>query len=113
MGKTILENWGGKRNLTEDKMSSLGEAIREAETVGIPRKPSLSKYSPKRPENQVTKIDPCVAAAIRLLILTGCRLREILNLRWAEADIERGLLFLPDSKTGRKTVVLSAAAQPI
>jgi integrase len=102
-----------ERYLTEDEMSGLGEAIREAETVGILRKPSVSKYSPKRPENQVTKIDPYVAAAFRLLILTGCRLREILNLRWNEIDLERGLLFLPDSKTGRKTVVLSAAAQAI
>ncbi|MEI9914967.1 MAG: site-specific integrase [Methylovirgula sp.] len=53
------------------------------------------------------------AAASRLLIFTGCRLGEILNLRWSEVDLERGLLFLPDSKTGRKTVVLSAAAQSI
>jgi len=44
-------------------------------------------------------------------MLTGCRLREILNLRWDEYDQKRGLLLLPDSKTGKKTVVLSAAAQ--
>jgi hypothetical protein len=33
--------------------------------------------------------------------------------RWADADLERGLLFLPDSKTGRKTVVLNAPAAAI
>jgi integrase len=49
-------------------------------------------------------------AAIRLLLFTGCRLREILGLRWSEVDLERGLLLLPDSKTGRKTVVLNAPA---
>jgi integrase len=38
---------------------------------------------------------------------------EILNLRWAEVDRERGLLFLPDSKTGKKTIVLSAAAAAV
>jgi len=47
---------------------------------------------------------------LRLLLLTGCRLREILNLRWEEFDRERGMLLLPESKTGRKPVVLSAAA---
>jgi integrase len=44
------------------------------------------------------------------LLLTGCRLREILNLRWEEFDRERGMLLLPDSKTGRKPVILSGAA---
>lgn len=43
-------------------------------------------------------------------MLTGCRLREILHLRWADGDFERGMLLLPDSKTGRKTMVLGAAA---
>ena len=46
---------------------------------------------------------------MRLLLLTGCRLREILNLRWEEFDRERGMLLLPDSKTGRKPVILSGA----
>jgi integrase len=47
---------------------------------------------------------------LRLLILTGARLREILGLKWEYVDMERGLLFLPDSKTGRKTIVLNAPA---
>jgi integrase len=47
------------------------------------------------------------------LLLTGCRLREILKLRWEEFDRERGMLFLPDSKTGRKPVILSGAALAI
>jgi integrase len=38
------------------------------------------------------------------------RLREILHLKWEHVDFERGLLFLSDSKTGKKTVVLNAAA---
>jgi integrase len=49
-------------------------------------------------------------AAIRLLILTGCRLSEILSLRWEWVDSERGCLILPDSKTGAKTVPLGAPA---
>lgn len=43
-------------------------------------------------------------AAIRLLILTGCRKGEILSLKWSYVDMERGLLRLPDSKTGAKAV---------
>jgi integrase len=37
-------------------------------------------------------------------------LREILDLRWSEVDFERGMLHLPDSKTGKKSVILNAPA---
>jgi len=52
-------------------------------------------------------------AAIRLLILTGARLNEILTLKWEYVDLERGLLLLPDSKTGKKAIVLNAAAREV
>jgi integrase len=55
-------------------------------------------------------IDPFAIAAIWLLILTGARLREILHTKWGEVDFERGIIFLPDSKTGKKPVFLNAAA---
>lgn len=45
-----------------------------------------------------------VVAAIRLLILTGCRKGEILNLEWSQVDVEHNVLRLPDSKTGAKVV---------
>lgn len=90
----------------------MGDAIREAETIGIPWEPNPTKKvkHAAKPENRRSKIDEYAAASIRLLLFTGCRLREILNLRWTEYDAGRGLLFLPDSKTGQKTVVLSAPA---
>jgi integrase len=100
-----------QRYLTTEEMAALGDALREAETVGIPHKESGSKHAPK--EKNRTIYGPHVTAAIRLLMLTGCRLREILHLRWAEYDPSRGLLHLPDSKTGKKIVVLSAAAQAV
>jgi integrase len=56
------------------------------------------------------KEPPSAIAAIRLLILTGCRLSEILTLRWEWIDFERGCLILPDSKMGAKTVPLGAPA---
>ena len=58
-------------------------------------------------------IGPHAAAALRLLIFTGARLREILHLRWEHVDFERGLLLLPTSKTGKKTIVLNAPALAI
>jgi len=57
-----------------------------------------------------TIIDPFAAAAIRLLILTGARLREILKLKWQHVDLERGLFLLPDSKTGAQSIILNAPA---
>ena len=53
------------------------------------------------------------ASAIRLLVLTGARRSEIRNLRWREVDLERGLLVLPDSKTGAKVIHLSRPAVEI
>ena len=46
-------------------------------------------------------------AAIRLLILTGCRKREILHLRWEQVVLEAGELILDSSKTGLRKVTLS------
>jgi integrase len=101
-----------ERFLTTDEIARLGGTLREAEAVGIEWQPDpkrKTKHAP-RPENRRIKIDPGAAAAIRLLILTGCRLREILTLRWDCVDFQRSALFLPDSKTGRKTVLLGAPA---
>jgi integrase len=102
-----------ERFLTTMELARLGEALRDAESVGIPyavnENGPKAKHAPK-PENRLTKFDPAAVAAIRLLLFTGCRLREILHLRWSEVDAERGMLFLGDSKTGKKTVVLNAPA---
>jgi integrase len=61
-------------------------------------------------ENRQTVLAPHAVAALRLLIFTGCRLGEILHLRWSDVDFERGMLHLADSKTGKKSVVLNAPA---
>ncbi len=54
--------------------------------------------------------NPHICAALRLLLLTGCRKGELLSLRWENVDFTRSSIFLPDSKTGRKVVYLSAPA---
>ena len=48
--------------------------------------------------------------AIRLLMLTGCRLNEIRTLRWEDVDLQATELRLRDGKTGARMVPLSNAA---
>ena len=52
-------------------------------------------------------------AAIRLLILTGCRKSEILTLKWDWVDFERSCLRLPDRKSGAKVVPVGAPAPDV
>lgn len=107
---------GRERFLTVEELERIGVAILEAETTGIPW--SVDETAPNakhltRPEDRFTHIGPHAAAAIRLLLLTGARLREILHLRWEHVDFERAMLFLPDSKTGKKPVLLNAPAMEV
>jgi integrase len=71
-----------------------------------------AKHAPKTDKRR-TIADPFAVAAIRLLIFTGARLREILHARWENVDFERGVIHLRDSKTGAKPIYLSAAAQAV
>ncbi len=75
-----------ERFLTQVELDRLGRALADAERGG---------------ENIY------VTAAIRLLILTGARLSEIVTLKWDYVDVERGLVFLPKSKTGAKPIFLN------
>ena len=102
-----------ERFLSVAELDRLGTAIREAETVGIPwevdeAQPN-AKHTPKADKRQ-TPISPQAAAALRLLLFTGARLREILHLQWGHVDFGRAALFLPDSKTGKKTIYLNGPA---
>ena len=79
-----------ERFLTDAEFDRLGRVLDEAGTRGGAR--------------------PAAVAAIRLLLLTGCRKREILTLRWSDVDLEAGEIALADSKTGPRTVSLAPAA---
>jgi integrase len=79
-----------ERFLSAAELGRLGEVSRELEAKGAE--------------------SPSVIGAIRLLVLTGARRSEILNLRWEHVNLERGLLQLPDSKTGAKIIHLGAPA---
>lgn len=78
-----------ERYLTADELVELGAALDAAEAAG---------------EN------PFIIALVRLLVLTGARLSELLTLKWAYVDEQRRMLRLPDSKTGAKTIILSEPA---
>ena len=79
-----------ERFLTDEEFRRLGRVLDEAES-----RKGVSAYA---------------VAAMRLLLLTGCRKGEILNLRWDRVDLEAGELRLEDSKTGPRTIVLAPEA---
>jgi integrase len=79
-----------ERFLSPRELARLGEALAAAEALGVE-----SLYA---------------IAAIRLLLLTGCRRTEILTLERGWIDLHNSCLRLPDSKTGAKVVHLGAAA---
>lgn len=102
-----------ERFLSMDELQRLGTTLRLAETEGLPwdvdgRKPNSKHLA--SPENRKVTFSPYVTAAVRLLLFTGCRLREILHMKWEDVDFERGLLVLPESKTGKRFVVLNGLA---
>ena len=79
-----------ERFLTDEEFRRLGEVLEELEAEGrLPAHP---------------------AAAIRLLMLTGCRRNEIVELQWKDVDLGAGELRLRDSKSGARLVPLSPAA---
>ncbi len=54
------------------------------------------------------------ATIIAFLLLTGCRKREVLDARWVNIDLDRGVLTIPLSKSGKPHYVpLSPAAREV
>ena len=82
-----------QRYLSEAEINRLGQALDELEAEG--------------------RESHAAAIAVRLLLLTGARLGEILNLRFRDVDPERRVLRIPDSKTGQKTIPISEIAVEI
>ena len=82
-----------ERFLSEQEFERLGVVLRDLETA--------------------RRISKSAAAALRLLMLTGCRRNEILTLRWEHVDLEHDELRLRAAKTGARAVPLSPAARGI
>jgi len=84
---------GRERFLTEDEYARLGRVLFDAETEG----PHMAS----------------AVAALRLLLLTGCRKMEIVTLRWDDVDRTASELRLREAKTGPRTVPLTPAAERV
>jgi integrase len=82
-----------ERFLSPYEFAALGTALREAEADGSETRSAIT--------------------AIRLLMLTGCRLSEIMTLKWEDVDTRARELRLPDSKTGAKVVHFGQTAATI
>ena len=76
-----------ERFLTPEEFRRLGTALKMFEAKG--------------------SMTPSAIAAIRLLMLTGCRSDEILTLKWDDVDRTARVLRLRDSKTGPRMVPLT------
>jgi integrase len=88
--------------LTSEEFARLGDALRLAGTTGLPWQVDETKPAARgapKAENRSRTLDLFAVAAIRLLILTGARLREILDAQWQHVDLERSVIFLPDSRS--------------
>ena len=116
-----------------EAVSALSRMINRAEAWGLVPSGSnpcrfVTRYRTRRPERFLTEVEfrrlgaaldaveaeggiPVhAAAALRLLMLTGCRCGEILTLRWEDVALARSEIRLRDSKTGPRVVPLSPAA---
>lgn len=56
---------------------------------------------------------PQAIGCLLLLAATGARKSEILKLEWSDVDLERRMIALADSKTGKKSIFLSGFAVEI
>ncbi len=93
------------RFLNADEVRRLGEAITEAETIGLPW--NVRENEPKakhlaKPENRRTLMSWQAIAGVRLLLLTGARLSEITELEWSHVDFAAGTIALPAVKGGKR-----------
>jgi len=106
-----------ERFLSAEELGRLGDTLRRAVTEGLPWRvngaKSSSKHLPK-PEKRRTLYSRVTTAAIELLLFTGCRLSEVLNLRWDRVDLHAGIITLGETKSGRpQTVIINSPARPL
>ncbi|MGO6935891.1 tyrosine-type recombinase/integrase [Rhizobium ruizarguesonis] len=98
------------RFLSIEELERFGEVLHEAETVGIPWSIDPDKKTKHVPKtSQSTVASPHAVAALRLYLLTGARLREILHLKWSSVDLDRGILKLGKAKGGPREIIASMA----
>ena len=94
--------------MSGNELVRLGMVLAKAEQDGVVVVRAKGDY-PEKPVLIPVQVVPIV----RVLIFTGARLGEILTLCWEYVDDERGVLALPESKTGAKVIHLNAPAMAV
>lgn len=98
------ESKGRERFLSPGEMEWLGKVLKDAPRWGDKE---ACPYAWEKKQGEAEKhleIPTAYAlAAIKLLVLTGARLNEILTLRWSQVDKDRKIIRLDRHKTSRKT----------
>ena len=105
----LCEKWGLRKDGTNPCRHV--EKYREEKKERYLNPDELSRLGVVLSNTEASKEElPQAIAAIRLLILTGARLSEILALKWDYIDLDQREITLPDSKTGKKTIQLGEPA---
>lgn len=106
-----------ERYLTAAEYQRLGVVLSEAERVGLPLPPTIAKaraseatkkHRAKTTAGRLAPANPLGIAALRMILLTGWRKSEVLQLKWEHLHEARGLARLPSTKTGHSDRYLGA-----
>jgi integrase len=102
----LAEAWGMRREHTNPCLHV--QRFKESARQRYLAPPELRALAVALQELEASgAISASAAAAIKLLLLTGARVSEILSARWEWIDWPRRVLRLPDSKTGAKEIFLN------
>jgi integrase len=110
-GVALFKGEKKERFLSGEELRRLGTTFDAAESEWSDWRDRCTKaIAERKPQPPKAGENPIAIAALRLLVLTGARKMEILGLQWQWVDMERGVIRLPDSKTGAKSIPLGAPA---
>lgn len=129
-GRAIVKGGKGAANRSVAVLSSVLSYAYELElrpdnpALGI-KKYSLKKHDRYLSEQELVRLGSALVevekagaslfaiAAIRFMLLSGCRSGEALSLQWDWIDHEHNLAKLPDSKTGQKALLLGSGVMSL
>lgn len=107
-----VQRFKDKRNeryLSQSEMARVGAVLATSDAALALHDAAMADWTAagrtgRPPKLQAEALNPSAANAVRLLLLTGMRKSEVMNLQWRHVDTEHGYLRLPTSKSGAKGV---------